>query len=185
MRTEPTRWPCPEVTLPTYRFAPWTFGQHCRVVQQRVDQTVSRITYAEASALLDCHVSNIPKLIARGQLTVHREPGRVRGHLLRTDVLQLAEVRAAAAAAPKVYVRPKKVDRRPDADHDWLTPAQAGRVVAITAMGIHQRIRRERLPAVKNQGRWWVRRDLLEQVEAARLAVRTRTPDGRVCCTIR
>ena len=65
-----------------------------------------RVTFAQAAEILDCHVSNIPELIAKGHLVVHREPGRVRGHLERTDVLRLAEARAIAAAAPKVYARP-------------------------------------------------------------------------------
>lgn len=138
--------------------------------------TTDRVTFAQAAEILGCHVSNIPKLIAKGHLPVHHEDGRVRGHLERADVLQLAEARAAVAASPKVYVRPQKPDRRPDTDHDGLTPAQAGRVVGITAQAIHQRIRRETLPAVQNQGRWWIRRDRLELVEHAHTARRTREP---------
>jgi hypothetical protein len=72
----------------------------------------------------------------------------------RADVLRLAEFRAAAAAVPKVYVRPQKPDRRPDTDHDWLAPALAGRIAGITAQGIHQRTRPETLPAVQHEGRW-------------------------------
>lgn len=135
-----------------------------------------RITFAQAADLLGCHVSNIPKLIERGKLTRHLAFGRKRGYLSRTDVEDLAEARRASALKPRVYVRPGKIDRRPDTKHEWLTPSQAGRLVGITAQGIHKRIHRQRLPAVIHHDRWWIRRDHLEQIEAARLAQTTRRP---------
>ena len=68
------------------------------------------------------------------------------------------------------------VDLRPDHDHEWLTPSQVAELLGVTKPAVQGRINRGRLPAVKNGGRFWVRRDLLEQVEAARLVRKTRRP---------
>lgn len=134
------------------------------------------VTYAQAAEILDFHVSNIPRLIATGRLTVHRPPGRVRGHLDRAEVEALVVARAEAAAARKVYKRRQRVDRRPDTDHDWLTPDQAARLIGITYQGVLKRIYRETLPAVLHMDRWWIRRDHLELVEHAHAAQRTHQP---------
>jgi hypothetical protein len=42
--------------------------------------------------------------------------------------------------------------------------------------GTATHVHRERLPAIENGGRYWVWRDHLEMVEAARLARKTRRP---------
>jgi hypothetical protein len=46
----------------------------------------------------------------------------------------------------------------------------------VTKPAIIGRITREKLQAIKNGGRLWVRRDLLEMAEADRLVARTRRP---------
>ena len=137
-------------------------------------RAVGRVTYAQAATILGCHVSNVPKLIRRGLLTSTGQRG---GSLNRDQVEALAQARAKESAAltrrPRGYQR---VDHRPDQDHEWLTPRQVAELVGVTPTAVRQRIHRERLPAVENGGRYWVRRDLLEQVEAARLVWRTRRP---------
>lgn len=70
----------------------------------------------------------------------------------------------------------QRVDHRPDAAHEWLSPRQVAELLGVTRPAVQGRIHRDRLPAVANGGRFWVRRDLLEQVEAARLVRRTRRP---------
>jgi hypothetical protein len=132
-----------------------------------------RVTYEQAAGILGTHVSNIPKLIGKGQLTSTGERG---ASLDRDQVEALRDRRDAERAAQTQRPRrPPLIDRRPDADHDWLTTRQVAELVGITKAGVIGRIHRERLPAVEN-GRLWVRRDLLEQVEAARLAQNTRRP---------
>jgi excisionase family DNA binding protein len=134
------------------------------------------VTYAQAAELLGCHVSNVAKLVAKGQL---QSRGYVRdGSLDRADVEALAERRAReretqAARPPRRYQR---VDHRPAAEHEWLSIREVAALLGVTGPAVMGRIHRERLPAVQNGGRWWVRRDLLEQVEAARLVRRTRRP---------
>ena len=76
------------------------------------------ITYAEAAATLGCHVSNVAKLIRKGDLT---STGKRGASLSREQVEALAERRAAERAAraarpPRKYQR---VDVRPDDDHEW------------------------------------------------------------------
>jgi excisionase family DNA binding protein len=132
-----------------------------------------RVTYAQAAEILGCHVSNVPKLVRRGHLTSTR---RREGALERRQVEQLAEARrieqeARKRRTPKCY---KRVDHRPDHDHDWLSPKQVAALLGVTATAVRQRLRRGRLPATESGGRWWIRRDLLEQVEAARLVRKTR-----------
>jgi len=58
--------------------------------------------------------------------------------------------------------------------HEWLSPRQVAGLLGVTSYSVRRRIHRGKLPAVKNGGRLWVRRDLLEQVEAARLVRKTR-----------
>jgi excisionase family DNA binding protein len=133
------------------------------------------ITYAEAADVLGCHVSNVPKLIHKGHL---KSQGRVRSgslHLHEVEALAEERRRTRESYVRKPHTR-KRVDNRPDFDHEWLTASQVDRLLGVTRPAVTKRIQRERLPAVQSGGRWWVRRDLLEQVEAARLAARTRLP---------
>jgi len=134
------------------------------------------ITYAEAAEILGCHYSNVPKLIRKGHLTSRGRVGD--GALDRSEVEALAERRRLASEnfAPKPKPDRKRVELRPDSDHDWLSPREVAQLVGITPQAVIKRIHRERLPATEKDGRWWVRRDLLEQVEAARLAGKTRLP---------
>ena len=133
------------------------------------------VTYQQAAYILGCHVSNVPKLVARGELTSTGKRGR---SFARDQVEDLARRRAAerearTARPPRKYQR---VDHRPDLDHEWLTTSQVAELLGVTKPAVVGRITRDRLPAVRNGGRLWVRRDLLEQVEAARLARKTRRP---------
>ncbi|WP_460820279.1 helix-turn-helix domain-containing protein [Nocardioides korecus] len=68
------------------------------------------------------------------------------------------------------------MDHRPDLEHEWLAISQVAALLGVTRPAVVGRINRDRLPAVRNGGRLWVRRDLLEQIEAARLARKTRRP---------
>ena len=90
------------------------------------------LSYQQAAAILGCHFSNVAKLVRKGQL---RSRGRVRdGALDRSEVEALAERRArnreAQAARPRrTYQR---VDHRPDADHEWLSPRQVAELLGVT-----------------------------------------------------
>jgi len=131
------------------------------------------ITYREAAAILGCHVSNVAKLIDKGELTSRGKRG---GSLDRDQVQALARHRAhlRETRAKRPPHRYQRVDHRPDHEHEWLSPTQVAVLLGVTKPAVIGRITRERLPAVRNGGRLWVRRDLLEQVEDARLARRTR-----------
>jgi hypothetical protein len=129
----------------------------------------TQISYEQAAAILGCHVRSVAKLVAKGELT---SSGKRGGSLDRENVEALAVRRAEERAArsarpPREYER---VDHRPDQDHDWLTRCKVAKLLSVTIQGVRHRIHRGKLPAVENGGRLWVRRDLLEQVEAARLA---------------
>jgi len=50
-------------------------------------------------------------------------------------------------------------------------------MLGVTRPAVSGRIQRGKLPATENGGRYWVRRDLLEQVEAARLVRKLGDPE--------
>jgi hypothetical protein len=132
------------------------------------------VTYAEAAEILSCHISNVAKLVEKGQLNSTGQRG---ASFDREQVEQLAlrreAKRQARAQRPRGYQR---IDHRPNGDHEWLSPREVAALLAVSPQAVTRRIRTQRLPAVENGGRHWVRRDLLEQVEAARLVRRTRRP---------
>lgn len=136
--------------------------------------TTSRVTHATAAAILGCHISNISKLIDKGQLISTGQRG---ASLDRDSVEQLARrrdlERQALAQRPRGFQR---MDPRPDCEHEWLSPRDVAELLGVTRRTVAYRIRTERLPGVEHRGRQWVRRDHLEQVEAARLARKTRRP---------
>jgi excisionase family DNA binding protein len=133
------------------------------------------LTHEQAAVILECHVSNVAKLVAKA----NGRPGRVRdGSLDRSDVEALAERRARdrEALAARTRRRYQRIDYRPDTDHVWLSPRQVAELLGVTRPAVQGRIHRGTLPATENGGRFWVRRDLLEQVKAARLVRKTRRP---------
>lgn len=136
------------------------------------------VTHQQAAQTLGCHVSNVPKLIAKGKLTTRGAADRKLPSLNRAEVVALAQRRAQERElrAESPQRRYQRVDYRPDNVHDWLTPRQVAQLLGVTRPAVIGRITRERLPAVRTGRRYWVRRDLLEQVEAARLARKTRRP---------
>jgi len=73
--------------------------------------------------MLGCHISNVPKLVARGKLTSTGKRGR---SFSRDQVEDLARRRAAEREARKARPprRYQRVDYRPDPDHEWLTISQ-------------------------------------------------------------
>ena len=133
------------------------------------------LTYEQAATILGCHFSNVAKLIRKGELT---STGKRGGSQSREQVEALAERRAAEREAkanrpPRIHQR---VDHRPDQEHEWLSPRQVAQLLGVTRPAVQGRIHRGTLPATENGGRCWVWRDLLEQVEAARLVRKTRRP---------
>lgn len=128
------------------------------------------VTYAQAAEILGCHISNVPKLVSKGQLTSR---GRRGASFDRDRVEQLALARASTRR-PRKLDRAPRPDRRPDPDHEWLTASEAARRLGVTRPAVSKRVRRGRIPAVEHNGRLWIRADHLELVERARLAARTR-----------
>jgi hypothetical protein len=63
-----------------------------------------RLTYQQAAAILGCHVSNVPKLICKGDLT---STGKRGASLNREQVEALADRRAAEREARAARSRRK------------------------------------------------------------------------------
>lgn len=104
-----------------------------------------RITYAEAAAILDCGVSNIPKMIRAGYLTVGDV--RRRPALDRAEVERLAADRARRAAEREAPPSPGP-DPRPDAEHEWLTCEETARRIGVTPQAVAKRLRKGTMPGV-------------------------------------
>jgi hypothetical protein len=88
--------------------------------------------------------------------------------LARSEVEALAAQRAQerdlrAARPRRTYQR---LDHHPDTDLEWLSVPQVAELLGVTMPAVSGRIHRGTLPATENHGRFWVRRDLLEQVQA-------------------
>jgi excisionase family DNA binding protein len=140
----------------------------------KVGAVSTRISYAEAAEVLECHVSTVPKMVRRGELTSERRRGAA---LDRAQVEALAERRRARAAdlAARSGKR-RRVDPRPDTDHEWLRPAEVATMLGISQQAITRRLRRGLLPGTWSHRKWWMRADHLEQVAAARSARQTSQP---------
>ena len=134
-----------------------------------------RVTYEEAAKILDCHISNVPKLVRRGELT---SSGTRRGALSRVEVDALAHRRSAKKQrehSSQLRGPRGSITGRTRTTSGSL-PRQVAELVGITKPAVLKRIHRGKLPAVQGGGRFWVRYDHLELVERARLAQRVRHP---------
>ena len=126
------------------------------------------MTHREAALLLGVHVSLIPKMLRRGDLTSRRE----RPSLSRDQVVALAAVRRAAAAERER--RRPLVDmtgpQPPDDEHEWLLVPTAAVVLGCSEGALKMRANRGRVPYTVHGGRRWFRLDQLELLVRAQVA---------------
>ncbi|MFC7726180.1 hypothetical protein ACFQW6_13765 [Nocardioides sp. GCM10028917] len=130
------------------------------------------VTHRQAAELLGVHVSLIPKMLRRGDLTT-------RGawpSLSRAEVGELAavrEARAAERAAKRQQRRPATQPQPaspPDDGHEWLPLAAAAAVLGCSEGALKMRATRGRVPYMVHDGRRWFRLDHLELWLRARAA---------------
>lgn len=126
------------------------------------------ITVREAAQILDVHMSALPKMVRRGDLTKREQ----RPVLNRAEVVAYRDARQAAQVAAQK--RATVGLRQPDDHHDWLTPDQAAEVMGVSPVALNARARRGRIPSVVFKRRRWYRRDHLELVLRAHAAERFR-----------
>ena len=126
------------------------------------------MTHREAAVLLGVHVSLIPKMLRRGDLTSRRK----RPSLSRDQVVALAAVRRAAAAERER--RRPLVDmtgpQPPDEEHEWLLVPTAAVVLGCSEGALKMRANRGRVPYMVHGGRRWFRLDQLELLVRAQVA---------------
>lgn len=131
------------------------------------------ITTREAARILDVHLSAIPKMIRRGDLSKRNR----RPVLNMSEVIAYREARAATEQerrkARERSLQPK-APAPPDPQHEWLLADAAAAVMGISRVAINARARRGRLPSALANGRRWYRRDHLELVLRAEAAMRQR-----------
>ena len=126
------------------------------------------MTHREAAQLLGVHVSLIPKMLRRGDLTSRgRSPA-----LTRDEVVALAAIRAAEAEErERRRTTPRPLDPRPpDDEHEWLPASVAAAVLGCTETALKGRATRGQVPCTVHGGRRWFRLDLLELILRARAA---------------
>lgn len=134
---------------------------------------VGWVTQREAARLLGVHISAVPKMVRRGDLT----PRGGRPSLSLDQVLKLAATRAAAAQE-RERGRTTPAPSRPwppDEEHDWLLAPAAAAVLGCTRIALQGRSTRGQVPYTVHDGRRWYRLDLLELLVRARAASHRRT----------
>ena len=126
------------------------------------------MTHREAAQLLGVHVSLVPKMLRRGDLTSRGESPS----LSRAEVVQLAAARAAAAAErERRRATPEPVGPLPpDEENVWLPTSAAAVVLGCTEIALTGRATRGQVPCTVHGGRRWFRLDLLELLLRARAA---------------
>jgi hypothetical protein len=132
------------------------------------------VTQREAAELLGVHVSLVPKIVRRGDLTPRRE----RPSLSRAQVLQLREQRAQAEHERErrraSRSEPRFASLPPDDDYLWLSAHAAAAVLGCSVVALRARAVRGRLPSTLAGGRRWFRLDHLELAVRAEGAQRRR-----------
>lgn len=111
------------------------------------------ITVREAAEILGVHMSAIPKMIRRGELS----PRERRPRLARAEVLALRDLRAAHEAGRAAVLAPQ-TPQPPDDDHDWLRANEAGVLMGVGPEAVRVRARRGKLPSELHDGRRWFRK---------------------------
>jgi hypothetical protein len=126
------------------------------------------VTQQEAAQLLGVHVSLIPKMLRRGDLSSRRE----RPSLSSAQVLELAAARERAAAErAQRDAQPRPVGPRPpDDEHDWLLGPAAAAVLGCSEGALGMRANRGQVPFTLHGRRRWYRLDLLELQVRAQVA---------------
>ncbi|WP_231251036.1 hypothetical protein [Nocardioides furvisabuli] len=130
------------------------------------------ITVREAAQVLGVHISAVPKMIRRGDLTKRAK----RPVLDRGEVIAYRNARLAAQEALASERERPQQPKPPDLEHDWLSADAAAAVMGVTRVAVNARARRGRVPSVLSGGRRWYRRDHLELVMRAQAAKRNRVP---------
>jgi pyruvate/2-oxoglutarate dehydrogenase complex dihydrolipoamide acyltransferase (E2) component len=136
------------------------------------------VTQRQAAELLGVHVSAVPKIVRRGDLT----PRDGRPSLSQDQVVELAAARAAAAAAlERRRTTSTPGPRPPDKEHDWLLGPAAAAVLGCTQIALQGRSARGQVPYTVHDRRRWYRLDLIELVVRARATMAAgQVPHARV-----
>lgn len=136
-------------------------------VQALADERSQWVSMAQAAAVVGCAETTIQMAVKRGEIE-QRVAHRTTPSLSRRSVEEYREARAKRALE---RAQRRKPSGPPDDDHVWLDSRTAGLVLGIGASRVRQLAEGERLPGVRRPGRWWFRRDHVEQCAAARAFV--------------
>jgi excisionase family DNA binding protein len=120
------------------------------------------ITVREAAEILGVHISAVPKMVRRGDLT----PRKRRPRLRRVEVEALRDARLKPRPSKQRRTGPKP----PDEDHDWLLAPAAAAVFGCSVVAVRARAVRGRVPSTLHDGRRWFRLDHIELVVRAQVA---------------
>lgn len=146
-------------------------------------EPAQRITHRQAAQLLSCHISNITKLLAKGQLHSVGFRSAGVGTLDLDEVLALREARLQAEREKRLrYDRVDPPRKGPPAhlgDHDWLSVEQVALRLDRTESAVRDRARRGTIPHVRDGKRTWIRADHLEVWQRARQVTGPEDPAAR------
>lgn len=124
------------------------------------------VTQRQAAELLGVHISLVPKMVRRGELS----PRAGRPSLSRAEVLEAAAARERRAMERERRRSMSPGPQPPDTEHDWLLAPAAAAVLGCSVVAIGARARRGRVPSTLHDGRRWFRLDHLELLVRAQVA---------------
>lgn len=139
-------------------------------VRERAEKAAEWVSYIRAAEIVGCSETAILHAVQRGDIERRKVLNSAHPALSRASVDRFAG-EWAARAAEKERRRAQNGARRsdpPDEEHVWLKPATAALVLGVSSSGLRQMARDERVSMTERYGRRWYRRDLIEQLAAAR-----------------
>lgn len=137
------------------------------------------VTYLEAARMIGCSPGLVGRMVKSGELEARgRQEQRWLPTISRVSALEVAEARAERQRLAELRRTARPAWLPPDDGNVWLSPQEAGLVIGLTHMGVRYRAIHGLIPATRCGGRWWLRRDHVEQAAAARVFQRRRSADG-------
>ncbi|GAB3868882.1 hypothetical protein GCM10028801_45450 [Nocardioides maradonensis] len=129
------------------------------------------ISWVDASALTGLTISMIARAASLGLIEQRPDAANWQPSLSRTSVLAWAqEVRKQRAQAIRRREQERQLREPPADGHQWIRSASAARVLGVHPSRIRQLVEADQLPAIRKDGRVWLRLDHVELVRAAREA---------------
>lgn len=127
------------------------------------------VSAAQAAQIVGCRIGTIRRAVTAGHITRREPTNYAQPSLSRHSVEAFAPMwRARQEAKTQPAPEPDRGSGPPDETHEWLTTAQAARVLGISTNRVRQLALAERLPCTMVSSRRYYRRVDVDIKAAAR-----------------